>query len=379
MNTSSTKSYLIILALSALFLLLGNNFATRGYEPVEDEWRPIFYTARITEITSHEVTVFAETPEFTLTDTHIIFNARITTRGEKRGEIITGEQMISDLFQLQEREVSVGDRVILFYDDFFGHYHFANHVRAHYVIGLGVAFFLFILFFGRRKGFSAIVSLGFTCLAIFLVFIPAILNGRNIYAAAIIVCVYAIVSTLLLVVGVNKKALASLLGCLGGVIFAAILMFAADAAIQLTGFIDDETPRLLLLENPIDIRAIIFAGVVIGAVGAIMDVAMSISSSLWELRLTGGIKDFRSIFTSGINIGKDIMGTMLNTLILAYIGSSLSTILLIVAHTTSYMELFNREMIIVELLRALTGSFGMFLAIPLTAAICGWVYAKNNR
>jgi uncharacterized membrane protein len=105
-----------------------------------------------------------------------------------------------------------------------------------------------------------------------------------------------------------------------------------------------------------------------------MDVAMSISSSLWEVREAGGEYDFRSIFKSGVNIGKDILGTMLNTLILAYIGSSLSFILLITVHTHSLTALFNLEMIIVEFLRALVGSFGMLLTIPLTAAICGWLY-----
>ena len=104
---------------------------------------------------------------------------------------------------------------------------------------------------------------------------------------------------------------------------------------------------------------------------------MSISSSLWEVQLAGGTSNFQGLFFAGINVGKDILGTMLNTLILAYIGSSLSAILLIVAHTTSYMVLLNSEMIIVEFLRALTGSFGMFLTIPLTAAICGWMYPKD--
>ena len=129
-------------------------------------------------------------------------------------------------------------------------------------------------------------------MAIFYVFIPAILAGRNIYIATIIVCLYAILSTLLTVVGPNKKALASIVGCLSGVLLAGLLMLALDTFLNLTGFVDHEMQFLTMLENPLDLRAIIFAGVTIGAVGAIMDVAMSISSSLWELRRAGGVSDF---------------------------------------------------------------------------------------
>ena len=163
-------------------------------------------------------------------------------------------------------------------------------------------------------------------------------------------------------------------------LLAGLLMVLMDNLLGLTGAVNHEATALLNLpiENPLDLRAIIFAGVIFGAVGAIMDVAMSIASALWEVREAGGVSDFRSLMKSGITIGQDTLGTMLNTLILAYIGSSLSIILLITANTTSFMELFNMEMIIVELLRALIGSFGMLLSIPLTAAICGWLFSTYD-
>ena len=292
---------------------------------------------------------------------------------------MAAEQHISDMFTVNEREVEVGDRVIVIYDSFGGRFFFVNFVRINHVAILGAVFLALVLLFGRKKGFGAIVSLGLICMAIFLVFIPAILSGRDIYVATIIICVFAIVSTLLIVIGPNKKALSAMLGCLGGVLLAGLLMFIMDIILGLTGALDHETMALLNISTgePIDLRAIIFAGVIIGAVGAIMDVAMSIASSLWEIREAGSITDFASIVKSGVNIGKDILGTMLNTLILAYIGSSLSLILLIVSHTTSYTELLNMEMVIVEFLRALVGSFGMLLTIPLTAVICGWLYSNK--
>jgi len=367
--------YICILALSVLFLFTGNWVASRDRYTPEREFEIIFHTGIVTDILERTETDANFDWAFSDVDVNIAFNVRITD-SQRRGDIVTAHQNISSFFMVNESEVSVGDRVLLQYDDFNSIYNFATFVRINYMVILGVVFLALVILFGRKKGFSAIVALGFTCMAVFFVFIPAILSGRNIYVTTIVVCVFAIISTLLIVIGPNKKSLSAMIGCLGGVLLSGLLMLIMDAVLSLTGVLDAETLSLLHLPNPIDIRAIIFAGVILGAVGAIMDVAMSISSSLWELRESGGVCDFGGIVKSGINIGKDILGTMLNTLILAYIGSSLSLLLLINVHTTSLMELFSMEMIIVEFLRALVGSFGMLLTIPLTAGVCGWLYAS---
>ena len=371
--------YLGVLIFSVAFLFIGNRIATDGLVTPDAGDDANMVPAVVTQIIDRVEDQHQISPEFTLTNISITFGARITG-GELSGQEITALHNLSTMALIMEKEVEVGDRILLFYDAFNSQYFFANYIRINYILILAIAFLVLMVLFGRLKGFNAIVALGFICLAIFLVFIPAILAGINIYLATIIVCAYAIISTLLIVVGPNKKALSSILGCLGGVLLAGLLVFFMDIILNLTGMIDDETPMLLLLptENPINLRAIIFAGVTIGAVGAIMDVAMSIASSLWEVKQAGAKADFSSILKSGVNIGKDILGTMLNTLILAYIGSSLSLILLISAHATSLTLLFNTEMVIVELLRALVGSFGILLTIPLTAAICGWLYSQHE-
>ena len=366
-------SYFVILLLSAAFLLIGHRIASRDIYTFTDEFSPSYHQAVIIEITER---IEMDAHDMWLSSTEIIFEARISG-GERRGEIVEGIQHQSHFFAVNERDVSAGNRVILVYDDFGGQFFFVNYVRLNYILILGVIFLVLVVIFGKMKGFSGIVSLGFCCASVFLIFIPAILGGRNIYAAAIIVCIFSIISTLLLVIGINRKATSAMLGCFGGVCLAGILMFGMDSLMQLTGAISLETTALLDIPAPvpIDLRAIIFAGVIFGSVGAIMDVAMSIASSLWEMRAVGGITDFRSLVKSGMTIGRDTLGTMLNTLILAYIGSSLSLILLISANTTSLIELFNMEMIIVEFLRALVGSFGMLLTIPLTAVICGAMFS----
>ena len=105
------------------------------------------------------------------------------------------------------------------------------------------------------------------------------------------------------------------------------------------------------------------------------------TSSLFELHEHVPEMTFKKLFISGMRIGRDIMGTMANTLVLAYIGSSLSSIMLLITYSNSMMHLLNREVIIVELLQALIGSLAILLTIPLTVIICGFLYLgkrKNN-
>ena len=130
-------------------------------------------------------------------------------------------------------------------------------------------------------------------------------------------------------------------------------------------------------ENPIDLKAIIFGAIVIGAMGAIMDVAMSISSALYEMREKYAATNFTQLFSSGMTIGRDIMGTMANTLVLAYIGGSLSIVLLLITYSSSVLDLLNREMVIVEMLQAIVGSMGILLTLPLTAFVAGILYSKK--
>ncbi|MCL2837682.1 MAG: YibE/F family protein [Oscillospiraceae bacterium] len=378
-KSHSRLFYIGVLAFAALFLFVGNRIASGVLDFSEQIDDFTVFSAVVTSVTGRTEDAI-DMGYFTSTDITITFNARITN-GARRGETVQAQHTISGFLDLPEAEVEAGDRVVLGYDDFSGTFFFMTHQRINSVLILGFIFLLLMILFGRKKGFNSIVALGFICMAIFMVFVPAILSGRNIYIATFVTVIYSIVTTLLIVIGPNKKAISAMLGCLGGVLFAAILMAAMNGIVQLTGFIDHETRSLIMLnpENPINLQAIIFAGVIIGSAGAIMDVAMSIASSLWEVKLAGVKSDFRSIFKSGIEIGKDILGTMLNTLILAYIGSSITVILLITAHSASFAGLFNTEMIIVELLRALVGSFGMFLTLPLTAAICGALYTRKPK
>ena len=308
----------------------------------------------------------------------IIFEAEINS-GRRKGQLIRAEQSLSDYSMITPKEVAEGDSILLINTNIGWFYN--GHVHTNGLFALGIIFAICILIFGRTKGFNTILSLGFTVGSVFYVFIPAILAGKNIYLMSSLVCFYTTVITLLLVIGYSKKSLAAAIGCISGILTAGIITIIMDRVLQLTGVVDEYSRHLinLPLRTAIDLKAIIFAGITIGAMGAIMDVAMSIASSMWEIKEEAKSIKFNALFRSGLNIGRDIMGTMANTLILAYIGSSLSVVLVLSVYSNSLMELLNREMIMVEILQALAGSFGILFAMPLTAFFCSVFYLKKSN
>ena len=169
--------------------------------------------------------------------------------------------------------------------------------------------------------------------------------------------------------------------CSAGILFAGVLTLVLSAAMRLSGMASQEAIYLadLATRNPVDLKAVVFAAILIGAMGAIMDVAMSLASALWELREKAAAPSFRMLMKSGMNIGRDMMSTMANTLVLAYIGSSLATVLLLTAYSASVEGLLNREMIVTEVLQAVIGSMAILVTIPLTSLAASAVYMRGVK
>lgn len=305
----------------------------------------------------------------------IEFSAAITSgnlRGERVEVLQNRNNYVFDTF----KEVSAGNKVLIANSG--EGWYLIDYVRLDGLIVLGAVFALGIIILGRLKGLYTLISLVLTICAVFMVFVPAVLGGGNIYLWSVMVCVYVTVMTLLLV-SEPHKSLAAGCGCLGGLLVTAVLVLIMDKALMLTGMVDENAHYLTYMENPIDLNAVIFASIIIGALGAIMDVAMSIASAMWEVSLQAKEPDFKSLVQSGLAVGKDVMGTMANTLVLAYMGSSFSVVLLIVSYSASLNEILNRELIIVEILNALAGSMGILVTIPITAFIASLLYAGRGN
>ena len=362
--------YVSTIVLSIIYLFTAYKIAI-GDGVFGDKEDIVTVRAKVLRITDEKETVSDEESGGKISMQYVFFEAKAVS-GEVRGKTLYAVQERDLLYGLPQPTVEVGDKVILVYepnDDGTADYYLSDFSRITPLIMLCAFFFLLILIFGRKKGLDTIISLVFTCLAVFINLIPAILNGQNIYAWSIITCVYITVMTLMLIEGLNVKCFAAGVGCVGGVLVAGALELILRDQIKMTGVLDSEWLYLYNLnpENPIDLKAIIFAMIIVGAVGAVMDVAMSIASSLCEINEKSPDLPARELLKSGLTIGRDIMGTMANTLVLAYIGSALCCMLLMVTYSSNVGQILNREQIAVEILQALAGSIGILAALPLTA------------
>ena len=376
--------YIITVIFSVIFIFAGNRIFTQKSVLWQGQ-NGLAEKARIIEIKSIDTDEYSLGEGTSMSTTTVNFKAEILS-GEYKGKIVSGIQNIDNFSPYVTKQIEEGDKVLLTHDegdniDISGDWIYSEMLRTDKLMILMVSFLLLILLFGGKKGVNTIVSLGFTCLAIFGVFVPSVLAGANIYITSVIICLYTIIMTLVIVNGCDKKTLSAIIGCFSGVLLAGVITLIMNKILHLTGVLDETSIHITLLdtEKPIDLLGIIFGSIIIGAMGAVMDVSMSISSSLYELSKKVENADFYMLIGSGFTIGRDIMGTMANTLVLAYIGSSLSSVLLLIIYNPNILSLMNREMVVVEILQALVGSIGILFTIPFTSFIAAFLYSKKSK
>jgi uncharacterized membrane protein len=375
MNRTGKKDRLIIvvtIVISFLLIYAGNRIAMKDVSFFNESNDLIVGKAEVTKVLNESPNEYGS----------ILFECQIT-EGENIGENVVAALTVDEYTGSVVRIVEEGD--IVYLGDATGYeigadWFLYEYERYNGIIWLGAAFAILLLLFGRSKGFRTIISLSYTCMTIFFVFLPAIMSGYNIYLSSIVVCVFITFMALLIVQGPNQKTLAAGLGCIGGLLVVSMITVGMSGVLKITGLIDEDAFFLLSLDTaePINLKAIVFAAITIGATGAILDIAVDIAAALSEVHHHACGISLGKTIKSGITIGQDIVGSMANTLILAYIGSSLSLILLLLVHSGSPEDLLNSELIIVEILQALAGSIGILFTIPLTAISCGILYNKKN-
>ena len=244
-------------------------------------------------------------------------------------------------------------------------YERARDIKAYIMIFIFTAALIFV---GGKNGVKALAGLGVSIALIFGIFLPLIIRGANPILTALAVCSASTVSTLFIISGNNKKTYTAILGTVGGVIIAGLFAFAAGKILQLSGLGNEDAQMLAFIpqHRKIDYQGLLFAGMMIGAMGAVMDVAMSISSAMWEIIAVSPAISNKQLVKSGMNIGRDIIGSMSNTLILAYVSTSIPVLLLFVIFSNGFTEIINLEFLSAEILRAVSGSIGLIFTIPIT-------------
>lgn len=303
--------------------------------------------------------------------------------GDHKDEIMTVTNYMSALFNV---DVDQGDRIIVrIMTDEEGSYYASvfNYDRG---IVLGVfllIFFALLAVLGGKKGVGALAGLLLTLGCIWFILIPCLIRGVPAVPVTIGVSAVAAAAGLIFLNGYSKKTLCAVCGCVGGVLAAGIAAAAVGTLSPMNGFNMQEAENLILYgaDKGLKISGLLVCGVLISALGAVMDVALGIASSVWEMREQNPDASAGSLFRSGMQIGKDAMGTMANTLILAFAGSSLNMLILVQTYDIPFQQLINTDSIALEVVQSVAGSFGILLTVPLVAFISArlMVHGRSRR
>lgn len=252
-------------------------------------------------------------------------------------------------------------------------------IRQNYILLMILVFFAIILAIGKKQGVKAILGLIVTIFAIYFIMIKGIYAGKNAIGLSVGTSIVIIVLTFIIISGFNKKSITAAIGTSGGVISAGVLAVIFSFLAKISG-VTEEALFLAVASNELvfNFRDLFFAGILISALGACMDVGMSIASALDEIKQKNPDITWKELLKSGMNIGGDVIGTMTNTLILAYVGGSLTLILLFMASDMSIGEIINKETIAIEAVSALAGSMGVVFTVPITSLVYSLLNKKRT-
>ncbi len=235
---------------------------------------------------------------------------------------------------------------------------------------LGLLMLLFcglLIYVGKQKGIYSLFSIILTCILIYYCLSPLILFGVNPVIATLLICMVSTAVTLYLVGGFNRKSSSAVIGCLLSIVIAGGLSFVTVKLANLTGLTNENAIFLYAAHPELDFVSITISMIILATLGAVMDVGMSIASTINEIYTLDNTKTVKELFLSGMNVGRDIIGTMANTLILVYVGGALP--LLLLASNIDFQKFINLNQVVTEISAALIGSIAIVICVPVTAIV----------
>lgn len=245
-----------------------------------------------------------------------------------------------------------------------------NYRREYGVYFLIFLLVLIVLLIGKKEGLNSLLALAFTATILIYVVVPGMWTPHPVLIAifsSIIICLVSY----LLIAGMSKKALIASLGTLFGITLAGLLSYFMGKILHLSGVDMEKGEALLYLaqDRGFKLKNLLFVSILFSSLGATMDIAISIASSSEQLLIVNPQIEKRALFSSLLAVGKDIIGTMTNTLVLAFCGASLPLAMMIWGYDMSYKQFINIPIIVINILQAFCGSIGMVSSVLFTA-IC---------
>lgn len=359
-------------------------FAVALNQAAEDEvptsaGQMVYEKAEVTAVLSDDAEADYENAEGRRVGTQEL-EIRILT-GTHKDEIMSLTNYMSALFNV---DLEKGDNIIVrIMTDENGAYYASvfNYDRGMVIGGFVLIFFVLLAVLGGKKGIGALLGLLFTLACVWFILIPALIIGLPIIAVTVGIIIITSVCALILLNGISEKTWCAILGCVIGVITAGAIAALVGHITPINGFNMSEAENLILYgaDKGLKISGLLVCGVLISALGAVMDVALGIASSVNELSLQNHKAKAKELFRSGMNIGKDAMGTMANTLILAFAGSSLNMLILVQTYDIPFRQLINTDYICIEIIQSISGAMGILLTVPIVAFISARLMTREKK
>lgn len=370
MRKHFSKFLIIVTVLLSIILVVSSNLLNRNLTPYE------FEKAIVEDIIEEKLEEDSIIEGLYLGYQQIKIKV---TSGKYEGETFNIRNPMSRLYNVHTK---IGDKVVVSIheeNNTIQSISLYNYQKEKVVYMLIISFFLLLILLSGWKGLYAIISLIFTGIAIIFFMMPMLFKGYEPIPITILTVAITTIVTLLLIDGPSKKTLSAILGTIVGVIIAGTISYIASNIAHISGLTSNEAEGLIYIaeHRNVKIKGLTFSAILIASLGAIMDVAMSIASSIFELEKSNPKSNSKELLKSGMSIGKDIMGTMSNTLILAFAGSSLNMILFIIAYGMPYRQIVNLDFLVAEVIQGISGSIGIVLTVPITAIIASRM-AKSN-
>ena len=301
--------------------------------------------------------------------------------GQYKGEIM---QVYGYVGPLYGGQLKVGDGATLLISTYADGSHVATVYEYNRLPALAVIMAMFLIAtvaVGGRVGAKSLVALAMTLVCLFWILIPLLMKGAPTLLTVFLVCAYITVVTMVILGGVQRKTVCATLGTIAGTALALLFGLAAQGLARVDGLrLTDVEPLLQLRQTgtPLGLRGLLVGGIVISALGAVMDVAMSIASALTEVHTVAPNRSTRELFRSGMNIGRDMVGTMTNTLILAFLGSGFALIIYLYSLGLSPYQLISSSYLTIEVVSSISSSIGVILSVPLTALISSVILTRGK-
>lgn len=301
--------------------------------------------------------------------------------GPEKGNIISVTNYLTKMHYVMAKEntelIINADRP----DNIEPYYTVYNYDRSKALASCFILLAASIICIGGRKGLKSILGLFFTMYLVVAFLLPAVFSGWSPILCSIVTAVLSTTVTLYLLNGQSNKTFAAVLSTICGVICSLVFFMIMSRMLHLDGFSVSDTEGLLLIQQNtgLKIKDVLFAGVLISSLGAIMDVGMSITSSLHEVYSHNQNLSAKELFLSGISIGKDMIGTMTNTLILAFTGSAFVTLLIFISYQVQWNQLLNSNYLSIEIAQGLCGTFGIVMTIPVASFITSVLLVRKKK